>query len=195
MKKKILVIFICFFLPQLTIAQNICSDKQGNFRFTIPDGWASVKLQNTPYQIAAGITIEGFTQNIIVEREEFNGSLQEYLEKAKTLLADQNENIQITKEEDFSTSRNLKGIKLILENVVETGIAIKQYVYLFKVDFVCFIVSCSVLADEPEEIEEIFDTSMKTFSTLHIEILPNTHKEQTANPNLKNEQKVKNQLQ
>lgn len=167
MKRIFFVIFLFFI--QAVSAQNVCMDTAGNFSFVMPDGWAAVTLNGVQYRTAAGITINGFTQNITAMREKFAGTLDEYLEEAKKHLIAQDGELQIFKEEVFTTAENLEGRKIVFDCIYST-LSLKQYVYIFQVENICFLFTCSVAADEPEEIEEVFDESMKTFRTLRKEL-------------------------
>lgn len=168
MKTNFSVIFFCLFFIQAVSAQNVCTDTAGNFSFVMPEGWTAVTLNGVQYRTAAGITIEGFTQNITAMREKFAGTLDEYLEEAKKHLIAQDGELQIVKEEPFTTIGNIEGIKIVFD-CVYSSLSLKQYLYIFQVENICFLFTCSVAADEPEEIEEVFDASMKTFRTLHKE--------------------------
>lgn len=169
MKRKFSIIFLFLFFIQAVSAQNVCTDPAGNFSFVMPDGWTAVTLNGVQYRAAAGITIEGFTQNITAMREKFAGALDEYLEEAKKHLIAQEGEVQIFKEEPFTTAENIEGRKIVFD-CIYSDISLRQYLYIFQVENICFLFTCSVAAGEPEEIETVFDESMKTFRTLRKEV-------------------------
>ncbi|AGT42529.1 hypothetical protein [Treponema pedis] len=165
MKKMFIAVLFCTLFFAAASAQNSCTDKSGNFTFIMPDGWTAVNVSGAQYKLAAGLTIENFTQNISAVREKYSGTLEEYVEEAKKNIL----NSEILKEEEFGNDYNAEAKKIVFETVYE-NLLLKQYLYIFKIDNVCFLFTCSCLADEPEEIEDVFDESMKTFHTLHKEM-------------------------
>ncbi len=172
MKKVFTAVFFCILYLPAVSAQNECADKLGNFTFVMPDGWTAVNLAGVKYKIAAGLTIDGFTQNISVMREKYSGAFDEYIKETEQNILNYMPLHQIIKKTGFNNDYNIPAEKFVFEIFDEErqNNILKQYLYIFQTDGICFLFTCSVRADEPKEIEDVFDESMRTFHTLHKEM-------------------------
>lgn len=135
----------------------------GGFSFCPPQGW---KLQSFPglkYSIAAGPASKGFAPNINVVDESADASLADYVEANRKTLSTVFKAYKELGKKEFKTTAGLKGARLLIQNQ-QNDTVLRQAFYFFagKGDKK-FVVTCSALASGGEAIDEVFETSLKTF--------------------------------
>jgi hypothetical protein len=138
------------------------TEAAGGFSFVVPPGWEIREFQGLKYKIAVGKPASGFTPNINVQDESFNGSLEEYAQASLASLRRVLKEFRLRKQDDFKTAGGLEGKRLILESE-QGGKSLRQTVYLFARGNTKFVITCSVLAEGGEKLDPVFEASMKTF--------------------------------
>ncbi len=163
MKKQIILLFFIFIFSISLFSQENYTDNNKDISFIMSENWQCMKYDKLKYKLVVGERVANFTQNIVINSEEFEGSMEEYIaysiENLKIYLPD----IKIKKNELFENDSNIPAWKLICENDYQVE-KLRQYYYFFKNDNTFFVCVASVLQSSSEEIEVLFDESMKTFS-------------------------------
>jgi hypothetical protein len=159
-----LVIFL--FLPLITFSQvlnEIYSEPLAGFNYEVPKGWTLAEIPGMKYKIALGTRLEGFSPNINVIDEAFNGSVEDYANASLKQIEALFENFKKLDKSIFITNSGLKGIKLVTEATQQKKY-LRQTFYFFKGKAgKMFVITCSVLAKQGGLFSGIFDKSIKTF--------------------------------
>ncbi len=135
----------------------------GGFSFCPPQGWAVRTLPGMKYSIAAGPASKGFAPNINVVDETAEMPLAAYVDANKATLSKAFKSYKEVGKSDFKTASGLKGTRLLIQSD-QNGTLLKQAFYFFAgTGDKKFVVTCSALASGGEEIDEVFEASLKTF--------------------------------
>jgi len=171
MKKISYLVFFVVALGFLSCATNSNSireegrfyEKSGGFSILIPESWQVAEMPSLKYKVLIGQTKNNFTPNITFVDEAFGGDLNFYveasIEQLKRLLGN---NIEIMERSDFVTIKNLKGVKLVTKSL-QYDRHIRQIMYIFPGNGKKIVVNCTVLTEEGEPYDELFDKTIKTF--------------------------------
>jgi hypothetical protein len=163
-KNLILAIIILTVLP-LSAADIGKRHKEaaGGFSFCPPQGWTVRALPGMKYSIAAGPASKGFAPNINVVDETADVSLADYVDASKKMLSKAFKGYKEVGKREFKTTSGLKGTRLVIQSD-QNGTLLKQTFYFFAgTGDKKFVVTCSALASGGEEIDEVFEASLKTF--------------------------------
>jgi hypothetical protein len=138
------------------------AEPEGGFSYVPPDGWIVHPFPGLKYRIVAGPIEGGFAPNINVVDQLFAGSLEEYvganLDALQQFLAE----FRIVKQEDFQTTDGLQGVRVITY-ANHNGRTLRQTYYLFGNGNTKYVVTCTSRSEGGEELDPIFEASMKTF--------------------------------
>lgn len=139
-------------------------EKEGGFSYDPPPGWRITNFPGLKYKIAAGTPENGFAPNINIVDETYSGSLSDYVELNIQNLKRVLPTSQVLKREDFQTNDALASIRLITErHDANIGKDLRQTFYFFENGSHKFVVTCSALADGGDDLDTLFEQSMKTF--------------------------------
>lgn len=161
MKRYLIPFFLLVSL--MLAAQTPPLYESGGVTFQMPEAWTSVKYPGLQYDIVAGPNNNGFMQNIVIADEAYDGDLESYIVSIKRTMLTVIEACVVVSEETFVPDSGVESWKMVLENV-QYGHKLRQYFYIFRYPDRYFIASCSVLAEEDRQIDDVFDTVMKTFA-------------------------------
>ncbi len=137
----------------------------GGFSYVPPEGWKAYHLPGRKYRIVAAPIKEGDAPNIILSDELFVGSLEEYMRMNITTVRMTmlfTAEFRILKQEEFRTTEGLPGIRVITE-VKHEGRSHRQTYYYFGKGVKKFVAVCTARSERGEELDPIFEASMKTF--------------------------------
>lgn len=149
-------------VPLLLAAQTPARYESGAVTFDLPAGWKTTEYPGLQYDIAAGPVSDGFMQNIVVADEVYDGGIGSYIAANKETMVQVIDECVIISDRSFTPDSGVSSWKLVIENV-QYGHHLRQYFYIFRYPDRYYIASCTVLADDGGQIEEAFDTVMKTF--------------------------------
>ena len=137
-------------------------EKAGGFSYDPPDGWQTVEFPGQKYRVSRGPQENEFAPNINVVDESFSGTLTAYvdanLKNLKKLFA----NLRVLKREDFQTADGQEAIRVIAENK-QHGWLLRQTFYFMGPSSRKYVVTCTTLAEGGENLDQVFEKSMKTF--------------------------------
>lgn len=134
----------------------------GGFSYVPPAGWEMVKAPSLDYKVAVGPEADGFTTNLTVVDEPFDGSLDEYVSSAVDGLNQYFESFEVLSQDEFNVEAGLTGVRIVAENV-QSGSVLRQRFYLFDAGKTKFVVTCTRLAGAAAELDAACDASVKTF--------------------------------
>jgi len=131
------------------------------FRYAIPKGWTIAEVHGLKYKMAHGITSDGFTPNIKIVDETFDGSVEDFaninLEQIKA------KNLKNSGKSNFVTNSGIKGFKLVTETTQGRN-HLRQAFYFFNgKGGKKLVVTCSSLAKDGDTFSKLFDDSLKSF--------------------------------
>ena len=134
-----------------------------DFSICPPVGWYIVEFPGLKYHVVISDPINGFSPHFLFIDEQFSGDLPRYVEaniqNVKIVYPD----IELLKNESFTTDNGTRGTKLAMLNP-NSGNPIRQFFYILpKGGGMYYTVTCSVGNSHGQQLESIFDESMKTF--------------------------------
>jgi hypothetical protein len=139
-------------------------EKRGGFQINPPGAWKTIENPKSEYKILIpagefdiGASINFATQESDVSLDEF---LSEALGRLQTALAQQN--FQIHSQEDFTTSKGLKGKKTVATMAAGEH-QIRFAYYLFPSEAGKYIFATGSVPSLDEKFNALFDEAMKTF--------------------------------
>jgi hypothetical protein len=96
--------------------------------------------------------------------EAADASLSAYVDASKKMLSKAFKGYKELGKREFKTTSGLKGARLLIQSD-QNGTQIRQAFYFFAgTGDRKFVVTCSALASGGEEIDEVFEASLKTFA-------------------------------
>lgn len=139
-------------------------EDQGGFSYVPPEGWMAYQLPGRKCRIVSAPIKDGDAPNIFASDELFIGSLEEYMRVNITTvrMTMQMAEFRILKQEAFRTTDGLPGIRVITE-VKQGGRSHRQTHYYFGKGVKKYVVVCTTRSERGEELDPIFEASMKTF--------------------------------
>ncbi len=164
MKKITAILFLIIFSACL-FAQDEYKDSRKEFSFYLPENWQSVRYQNMKYNLILGERLNKITQTIVINSEKFDGDMKEYIAYSKNTLKEYFPNMNFVKTLTFENYENIDACKFIAENDYEIA-KLRQYYYIFKNNDMFYVCVASTATETSEEIEELFDESMRSFKFL-----------------------------
>jgi hypothetical protein len=106
----------------------------------IPEGWATAEFPGFKFKISRGIPSSGFTPNIAVVDEAFDGSVEYYVTACLGPMGKDTQGFKLLEKKPFDTDSGIKGKMLVI--------------------------NCSALPEDGPKFADIFDTAMKTFQII-----------------------------
>ena len=137
-------------------------EKEGGFSYVPPEGWKMSEYPGLKYRIHLGAFEDNFAPNINVVDEEYDGSLESYVDANIETMRNFIEGFKLVEREPFVTNEGARSIKLTVEGEHYQRL-LTQYFYLFDGGEKKYIVTCSALADNAGNFEPLFDKCVKTF--------------------------------
>jgi len=166
MPKKSIMIFLFIFFTFYGIAYGQSDDRYfengGNFSICYPRGWTVYDFPGLKYKIFYDSPINGFSANIIIVDEIFEGSLDEYLRLNNQNMEIVNPDAELVSKTSIRTNNGLNGWKQIFLNANSSRL-LKQYFYFFSNSNVKYVITCTTLNNSNRNYDKIFDESIKTF--------------------------------
>ncbi len=162
--KRPISIFILFLFCFLNLqAQEYYTDEHKEFSFELPENWITTPYNGLKYKIAVGDVVNNFTQNIVITSENFDGNMEQYIFASIVDLKKTHPNTKFLKNEKFEIE-NISAWKTVILNTYGTvdDREVRQYLYVLKNEKTYYIFTASVLAESPEEMEEMFDACART---------------------------------
>jgi hypothetical protein len=134
----------------------------GGFSFVPPEGWEVRPIPGLKFKAAFGPTSAGFTPNINVVDESFDGPLDAYVQGNIGAARRAFKQFRLLSQDEFNTSGDLRGARAVGENELN-GMVLRQTYYFFAKGDTKFVVTCSAQADGGDKLDRVFEASMKTF--------------------------------
>lgn len=135
---------------------------QGGFSYVPPEGWMAYHVPGLKYLIVSGPMKIGDAPNINAADEEFAGSLEDYIKVNRANLQLIMEEFRIVKQEEFLTADGLRGSRVVAE-VKQLGRNHRQTYYFFENGNKKYIAVCTTKSEGGEQLDPVFEASMKTF--------------------------------
>jgi hypothetical protein len=137
-------------------------EAQGGFSYVPPEGWMAYQIPNLKYRLVSGPLKAGDAPNINAADEVFAGSLEQYVKTNLASLQRVMPEFRVVKQEDFQTTDELPGVRVVAE-VRQAGRNLRQTYYFFGKENRKYVVVCTTGSEGGEELDPIFEASMKTF--------------------------------
>jgi hypothetical protein len=137
-------------------------EKEGGFSYVPPRGWEIVEFPGLKYRISRGTIVSEFAPNINVVDEQYSGTLDSYVDGNIDAMSGVFEDFNLINREPFSTDEGLQSVMLIVENV-QMQRNLRQYFYFFEDNDRKYVVTCTSLASNYEEVDSLFDKSIRSF--------------------------------
>lgn len=134
----------------------------GSFSYVPPAGWDLVDSAQLAYQVAAGPEQDGFTPNLVVVDEAFDGSLDDYVAASLTSMNQVFQGFRLIHRRPFKSDEGLAGTRLITENA-QGGRTLRQAYYFFESGPTKFVLTCTQLAEAGDSLDTTCDASAQTF--------------------------------
>jgi hypothetical protein len=134
----------------------------GNFSICPPIGWSIIELPGIKYKIFHGQAINGFSPNIVIVDEIYEGSLDEYLRLNNQNTEKVYPDAELVSTTSIKTNNGLNGRKQIYLNA-SSGRLLRQYFYYFSNNSTKYVITCTVPNNSGQNYDRIFDESIKTF--------------------------------
>jgi len=135
-------------------------EPEGGFSFIPPDGWEMRSIPQSKFKVAIGPPAGGFTPNILLFKELWPGSLDDYINAASESWAQKKANL--VKREDFKTAEGLKGRRLVFENRGDDPVR-RQTMYVFDKGETKYGVMCTTVAEGADKLDAVFEDCIQTF--------------------------------
>jgi hypothetical protein len=141
--------------------------ERNNFSIAIPESWEVVSIRGLKYKILRGAFENNFSPTINFVDEEFDGELDEYIE----YFMDQIDSIFVENREyifygEFKTLKELTGRILVITSF-QQGMLIQFNYFLFpRNDGRYIIITCSNLANDNLNFNELYINTVRTFELL-----------------------------
>ena len=144
----------------------LLSEPSGGFKYIIPEGWATSEFPGFKFKISRGAPSSGFTPNIAVVDESFDGSVEDYVTACLEPMEKGAQGFKLIEKMPFNTDSGIKGIKLVFDSKWD-GKQLMQTQYYFKgIKGKILVITCSVLPEDGPKFVDIFDTAMKSFQII-----------------------------
>ncbi len=144
------------------VEENRHVEKDGGFSFVTPTGWTAREFPGQKFQILFAPAESGFASNINVVDEAYKGTLDNYVSATKDILPKAIKKYRLIKQEPFKTTAGLKSTKMVIEGEQQDRL-LRQTFYLFQAPTKIYVVTCTTLAAGGEKLDDLFETSMKSF--------------------------------
>ena len=144
-------------------ASILLSEPSGGFKYMIPKGWATAEFPGFKFKISRGVPGSGFTPNIAVVDETFDGSVEDYVTACLGPMEKDAQYFKVIENKPFNTDSGIKGIKLVFESKWDRKKLMQTQYYFKGIKGKLLVITCSVLPKDGPKFSDTFDTAMKTF--------------------------------
>lgn len=141
----------------------VYQSEDGKFSYNLPHGWTLQEFPGLQYKIGFGTGGQGFTPNLNIVSETFDGPLDVYVDGNKMTIRRMFPDFELVTEGEFQTASGVKGFKVVAR-ASQMGIPLQQAWYFFPAKGEYFVVTASALQIDYAKVEPDFDRSLKTFS-------------------------------
>lgn len=138
-------------------------EQAGAFSFQAPAGWQFREFPGMKYQIALGAPNNGFSPNINVIDEAYQGSLQSYADANIDVLKKMFTGFVLVKRYSFATKAGVKGEVVVINSEQYHNLLRQTFYILQGTNGKFFVITCSALKDGGEKFDSAFEESVKTF--------------------------------
>ena len=137
-------------------------EQAGGFSFVPPSGWQGKDMPGMKFKVWVGQPENDFAPNIVVVDEQFDGSLNDYVNENIKSLKVLFQKITIIKRENFQTHEGKDAIFFVTQNR-QQGMELRQSLFFFGNGNQKYVVTCSALKQGGATLDELFLKSMQTF--------------------------------
>lgn len=134
----------------------------GKFSYVPPEGWQMGELAGLKYQVAVGPVSDGFTPNLNIVDEAFEGTLAEYVQASLNTLRETLTDLNVIEESSLTTDDGAEALKVIVENN-QNDRDLRQTLYFFDGPAQKYVMTCTRLADAQAEVDALCDRAAQTF--------------------------------
>jgi hypothetical protein len=139
------------------------SEQAGGFSFQAPAGWQFREFPGMKFQIALGTPENEFAPNINVVDEEYQGSLQSYVDGNLETLRKVVPGFVLVNRHPFATKSGLQGEAVVAHTEQYNKLLRQTFYFIPGTNGKYFVVSCSALKEGGEKLDSTFEESVKTF--------------------------------
>ena len=172
MNQKIRLVTFCILFLILNgcsrnASQSHTAANSGEFSYVPPEHWVMRDVPGFKYQFAFGQRKNEFTPNINVVDANMLVKLDDFvagnLQAMEQMAQKQSRPLKIISQSEFTTDSKQSAVKVVTETKYNSQ-QLRQTFYFFAgKDDKKFVVTCSVLAEDGQSFETIFDSSLRTF--------------------------------
>ena len=139
------------------------TERAGGFSLCAPKGWIFKEFPGMKYQIAFGPVTSEFSSNINVVDEAFKGALKDYVDANLATLEKMMQDFRLIRRESLKTRGGVKMEKLII-SCTQKKYSLRQVFYFLPGPRGRqFVITCSTVSDNGEQLDPIFEESVRTF--------------------------------
>jgi hypothetical protein len=138
------------------------AETSAGFSFVPPKGWETRQVSGLKFKAFVGPAARGLAPSINVFDYPFKGPLDAYVKGNLATLQRGLKHFRLLRQDEFKTSQGLPSARLFIEHESEGGL-VRQIFYIFDKGDMKFVVTCTVLADRGDKLDQTFEDSMKTF--------------------------------
>jgi hypothetical protein len=173
MNQKTIFVTLCI----LFLILNGCSRNTGHssspatdeFSYVPPEHWVMRDVPGFKYQFAFGQRKHDFTPNINVVDVNSPLTLADFvtgnLQAMKQMSQKESRPLKVFSQSEFTTDSKQSAVKVVTETEYK-GQPLRQTFYFFEAgNDKKFVVTCTVLVEDGQSYEQIFDSSLRTFKT------------------------------
>lgn len=140
----------------------------GDFSYIPPKGWKMVTVKGKEYKVATGPIRGGFAPNIDVtvdrSKEVKAADTAEYVKTQLEALKKSFNDLNLIKEEDFTTDLFYRGKRITYEaTVIRDKPKVRQTLVFIVLRSRMHIVTCSALAEGGADLDPTFERALKSF--------------------------------
>lgn len=137
-------------------------EQAGGFSFVPPSGWQGQDIPGMKFKVWVGQPEKDFAANIVVVDEQFDGSLNDYMNENIKSLKILFSKVTIIKRENFQTYEGKDATFFVTQNR-QHGKELRQSFFCFGNGNKKYAVTCTALKQGGTALDELFLKSMQTF--------------------------------
>jgi len=147
-------------------ASTLLSEPSGGFKYMIPEGWTTAEFPGFKFRICRGVPSNGFSPNIAIVDETFDGSVEDYVKACLEPMEKGAQGFKLLEKKPFNTDSGIKGIKLVFDSKWDKKQLMQTQYYFKGIKGKMLVITCSVLPEDGPKFADIFDAAMKTFQII-----------------------------
>jgi len=173
-KTKLATVCVLFLIPH-GCSQNARQSRPsytapgGEFSFVPPEQWVMRTVPGFKHQFAFGQRKNDFTQNINFVDTTMPVKLDDFvtsnLQALQQVSQKEGRPLNVLSQTEFTTEFKQRAVKVVTETEYYGKPLRQTFYYIEAKDDKKFVVTCSVLAEDGESYDKIFDSSLRTFKT------------------------------